>query len=217
MDYNTVVSKKIRVRLNSQKNKMKLEGRVNDHGVIMQPYRYVVGIGERHFRSFMKEIGRLCDLYPWVKSRHIRFIMHELILNSQFSMMREVVKKVPARKKVAAYFHVTIFVCNGFFSASIEEYGDFFDYFGHIFRSKRDRYLDGCYDEMCGEALSLEKITEGKEKLFLDRNGMIRIGDMPNEIGLEVIENATDHDFYVTSFYRNKKYMWKRIYFRIEN
>ena len=34
---------------------------------------------------------------------------------------------------------------------------------------------------------------------------------------LNVIEKATDQDFYITSFYKKGKYMWKRIYFRVEN
>jgi len=54
-------------------------------------------------------------------------------------------------------------------------------------------------------------------KLILTTENDIRLADGSNQIGLNVIEKATDQDFYVTSFYKNSKYMWKRINFRIEN
>ena len=217
MDYNKVVPEPVRCRLNAQKNKMKLEGQVNDHGTIIQPYRYVVGLGEKHFRSMIKEITRLCNGYPWTNRKHVRFIMHELMLNSQFSMLREVVRKIPEGKKVAGYFHVTVFICDRFFSASIEEYGDFFDYFGYIAHFREDHYLANYYDEMRGYETTLDEIMSGNEKIVLDTKNRLRIGDDSNKIALDVIEKATDNDFYVTSFYKNGQYMWKRIYFRVEN
>ncbi|HEY1406999.1 MAG TPA: hypothetical protein VF857_10355 [Spirochaetota bacterium] len=217
MDYNELVPESVRRRLNAQQNKMKLEGLVNERGIIIQPYRYVVGLGEKHFRSFNKEIGRLCDRYPWTTKKHLRFIMHELLLNSQFAMLREVVRKIPEGKKVAGYFHVTIFICDHFFSASIEEFGDFFDYFGYISHFKEDHYLSNYYDEMRGRTLTLDELSSDKVKLILDTKNQLRIGDSSNQIAMDVIEKATDSDFYVTSFFKNKQYMWKRIYFRIEN
>jgi hypothetical protein len=217
MEYNQILPLNLRMRLNKQKNKMKLEGKVDSRGVILQPYRYVIGLGERHFRSFMKEIDRICDIYPWTKKKHIRFIMHELVLNSQCSMLRECMRKVAANRKAAGYFHITIFICNGFFSASIEEFGDFFDYFGYISHLSEDHYLAEYYDEMQEHTVSLDELARDKSKIVLDLDNELVVPDGSNKIGLDIIENATDHDFYITSFYKNNKYMWKRIYFRVEN
>ena len=217
MDYNQLVPEKIRFRLNSQKNKMKLEGAYAPDGTILQPYRYVVGLGERHFRYFQEEIERICTGFPWMKKKHIRFILHELVLNTQFSMLREIVKNVPERKKTAGYFHVTIFPCESFFAASIEEFGDFFDYYGYVSHFSADTYAETMYDEMEESMISLHELAESTVKLVLDVNGKLVIPDGSNQIGLNIIEKATDYDFYVTSFFKEKKYMWKRIYFRVEN
>ena len=43
------------------------------------------------------------------------------------------------------------------------------------------------------------------------------IPDGSNKLALPIIENATNHDFFISSFYKENKYMWKRIYFRVEN
>lgn len=217
MDYNEIVPEKLRTRLNQQQNKIKLEGDLAPDGSILQPYRYVVGLGERHFRSFQCEIERICEKFPWTKKKHVRFILHELILNSQFSMLREIVKNVPLKKKTAGYFHVTLFPCDDFFSASIEEFGDFFDYYGYVSNFSSDSYSETLYDEMEENTVSLHELAENTLKLVLDSDNRLVVPDGSNQLGLNIIEKATDHDFYVTSFYKEKKYMWKRIYFRVEN
>lgn len=222
VDYNTIVPLKYRRRLNAQKNIRKLEGRIDEEGNILQPYRYAIGLGERHFRSFEREMERIISLFPWTRKRYIRFIMNELIINSQFSMIREVVKRVPLGKKVSGYFYVTVFVCDRFFSSSIEEFGDFFDYYGYLeYRENLQRYeIDNpaLFDEVSDEHFkSLNDLAEDKYKLILNRNDELIVPDESNKIGLNIIENATDNDFYVTSFYRKGVYMWKRIYFRIEH
>ena len=222
VDYNALIPLKYRRRLNAQHNIMKLEGKVDEDGNIIQPYRYAIGLGERHFRSFEFEMGKIIKTFPWTRKKYIRFIMNELIINSQFSMIREVVKKVPLRKKVPGYFFVTIFVCDRFFSASIEEFGDFFDYYGYLeYLENPHKYeIDDAtlYDEVSDEHFkSLNELAEDKYKLILKRNDELMVPDESNKIGLNIIENATDNDFYVTSFYRDGVYMWKRIYFRIEN
>ena len=217
MDYNTILSEKARMRLNTQKNKIKLEAHYDEDGSIVQPYRYVVGLGKRHFFSFAKELDRVCSAYPWTKKKHIRFIMHELILNSQFSMLREIVRNVPEGRKTAGYFHVTIYPCAEFFSAGIEEFGDFFDYYGYLSKVPVGLEDPSLYDEMEESTVSLHDLAEDNLKLVLDENSQLSVPDGSNQIGLNIIEKATDHDFYVTSFFKNKKYMWKRIYFRVEN
>ena len=217
MDYNQLVPEKIRFRLNSQKNKMKLEGRYAPDGTILQPYRYVIGLGERHFRLFQDEVERICGQFPWMRKKHVRFILHELVLNTQFSMLREIVKNVPEKRKTAGYFHVTIFPCESFFAASIEEFGDFFDYYGYISRFSTEPYSETMYDEMEESMVSLHELAEDTVKLVLDPEGALIVPDGSNQLGLNIIEKATDYDFYVTSFYKQKKYMWKRIYFRVEN
>ena len=217
MDYNEIVPEKVRRRLNSQKNKIKLEARYAPDGAILEPYRYVVGVGERHFRYFQEEVERVCGRYPWMKKKHIRFILHELVLNTQFSMLREIVKNVPEGKKTAGYFHVTLFPCETFFSASIEEFGDFFDYYGYISKFNTDPYAESMYDEMEESMISLHELAEDTIKLVLDVSGKIVVPDGSNQLGLNIIEKATDSDFYVTSFFKKKQYMWKRIYFRVEN
>jgi len=216
-DYNKIVPPAIRKRLNEQKNRIIMEGKTSESGVILEPWRFVIGLGEKHFRSFECEIEQICAPYPWTRKKHIRFIMHELILNSQFSMLREVVRHVPEKRKVAGYFHVTVFANKDFFSASIEEFGDFFDYYGYINRFSHEVYSPEMYDEMEENTITLNELADDNLKLVLCLDDRLIIPDGSNQIGLNVIENATDHDFYVTSFYKEKKYMWKRIYFRVEN
>jgi len=222
VDYNAIVPLRLRRRLNRQKNIMKLEGKLDEEGNIVQPYRYTVGLGEKHFRAFENEVGRIMELFPWTRKKHIRFIMNELIINTQFSMIREVVKKVSRKMKVPAYFYVTVFVCDRFFSASIEEFGDFFDYYGYLdFLDNPNRYeIDdpALFDEVSDYHFkNINDLAEDKYKLILNRNDELVVPDESNKIGLSVIESATDHDFYVTSFYKEGRYMWKRIYFRVEN
>ncbi len=179
----------------------------------------MIGLGEKHSRSFENEILRLCRMFPWLAKKHTRFILHELILNSQFSMMREIVKKIPQKSKVPGYINLTVHVNNDFFSASIEEFGDFFDYYNYIDDQNKDvTYREDLYDNISEEHLnSLDDLQDDNMKIMLSENDEIRVPDDSNKIGLYVIENATDHDFYITSFYKNGKYMWKRVYFRLEN
>jgi len=219
INYNELIPLSYRKRLNKQQNKIKLVGKLGEDGRIIQPFRYVIGLGERHSKAFEKEILRLCRMFPWLAKKHARFIIHELILNSQFSMMREVVKKVPLKSKVPGYINLTIHVNNDFFSAGIEEFGDFFDYYNYINDQKDEvSYREDIYDDMSEEHLnSLDDLTDDKLKIMLTESNEIRVPDNSNKIGLYIIENATDHDFYITSFYKNGKYMWKRIYFRLEN
>lgn len=216
INYNDLISLAYRERLNSQKNRLRLKGGESSDGTVT-PYIYVVGLGEKHFKAFDREIVRLLSTYPWTLKKHVRFIMNELIINTQFSMLREVVRKVPDFGKVPAYFNVVIHICENFFSASIEEYGDFFDYFGYLenelLSDKQIDYDDVVYDKVD----DLNHLSGDKIKLILKKNNDLIVPDASNRIALNVIENATDHDFYVTSFYKENNYMWKRIYFRIEN
>jgi hypothetical protein len=201
---------------------MKLEARYAAGDRILQPYRYSIGLGEIHYRAFDAEILRIVEMFPWAKKKHIRFIINELILNSQFSMLREVITKVPLRKKVPGYFYMTLFINNSFISAGIEEFGDFFDYYSYIegFNSFIDenKTFEDYYDDK-DETLvkDLNDLSDNKLKLVLTSDDRLIVPDDSNKIGLNLIEHATDNDFYIVSFYKNGTYMWKRIHFRIEN
>lgn len=209
-------------KLNAQDNQVKLQGKVDVNGVILQPYRFVVGLGERHFKEFEKQIETISALYPWIRKKHVRFVMNELVLNTQFSMLREVVKKTTRAEKVPGYFFVTIFVNEKFFSAGIDEFGDYFDYFQYLEENQYfdENKFDGSryYDRVSEEKFTgLDRLSSNKLKLILTQDSKLKMADDSNRIGLNVIENVTDHDFYVSSFYKDGKYMWKRISFRIEN
>jgi len=222
VDYNVLIPEKFRTKLNSQHNKMVLEGNVDGNGRILQPYRFVVGLGEKHFKSFEHEIQIISDRFPWTKKKHVRFILNELILNSQFSMLREVIKKVPAGKKVPGYFYLTIYVNDDFFAAGIEEFGDFFDYYGYLeeqfsfdeFEEEMENYYDSTIDD---HETSIFDLSKDKLKLILTADNRLIVPDGSNKLGLQIIENATDHDFYISSFYKGDRYMWKRINLRFEN
>jgi len=221
-DYNALIPIRYRKRLNRQNNILKLDTSYNGNDHIIQPYRYVIGLGEKHYRLFDHVIIRLTEVFPWTKKKHIRFIMNELILNSQFSMLREIIKKVPLKKKVPAYFYVTIYINKSFISAGIEEFGDFFDYYTYIdgFNSFIDenKTFEDYYDDKNEMTVKgLNDLADNKLKLVLTADNRLMVPDDSNKIGLNLIENATDNDFYIVSFYKNGKYMWKRIYFRIEN
>lgn len=218
-DLNDLIPYRYRKRLNNQPNKLRNKARYYPDGTISEPYMYVLGLGEKHFRSFDKEIQKITEEFPWTQEKFIRFIMNELIINTQFSMLRQIVNNVREQKKSAGYFNIIIYPCNDFFSASIEEFGDFFDYF---------RYLDSLadidydnpvhYDTVNETVINEEELISDRQiKLILDYESNLKLADTSNRIGLNVIEKATDQDFYITSFYKNSKYMWKRIYFRVEN
>ena len=222
INYDTLIHLRYRKRLNQQKNILKLDARYNEREQIVQPFRYSVGLGEKHYRQFDQGIIRLIERFPWTKKKHVRFIMNELILNSQFSMLREVIHKVPLKKKVPAYFYVTIYVNSDFISAGIEEFGDFFDYYSYIddfnaFIDDSKTFADYYDDKDEATVRDLNDLSDNKLKLVLTNDNSLIVPDDSNKIGLNLIEHATDNDFYITSFYKNGKYMWKRIYFRIEN
>ncbi|MDA3900545.1 MAG: hypothetical protein PF637_08500 [Spirochaetes bacterium] len=220
INYNKTVPLRFRKRLNEQKNRIKLEASYDEKGRITQPFLYVVGLGEKHFRNFNKEILRIEDRFKWLRQKHFRFVMNELILNSQFSMLREVVANISRGQKAAGYFFVKVYPCNDFVAVSIEEFGDYFDYFtflsdkGSVDESNIDAIADFT-DEL--HVTDLNSLSENKIKISLSKDGNLEVPDQSNKIGLNIIENATDHDFYITSFYKKNKYMWKRIHFRIEN
>ena len=222
-DYNDVIPESFRKKLNLQQNKVTLSQEFDKNGRITQPYIFVVGLGEKHFKNFNVQIKELTDEFPWIKKRHIRFILNELIANTQFSMLRQVVQKVPENLKVPAYFYVIIYACKEFFSASIIEYGDYFDYYGLLENGVIDgnnipEKVEHEFDNIEQEKFNdLNALSGNKIKLVLTLDDEIVVPDISNKIGLNVIENATDNDFYITSFYKKGEYKWKRIYFRIEN
>jgi len=218
-DLNELLEYKHRKRLNGQPNKLRNRARYYPDGTIFEPYIYVLGLGERHFKVFDKEIQRITEEFPWTKKKFIRFIMNELIINTQFSMLRQLVNNSKEQKKSAGYFNVIIYPCNDFFSASIEEFGDFFDYYQYIDKLSDIDYANPeHYDEIDEAVLKEEDIlSDSHIKLVLDHDDNLKLADGSNRIGLNVIEKATNQDFYITSFYKNGKYMWKRIYFRVEN
>lgn len=218
-DINELVPLKFRQRLNSQPCKMRNRAAYHPDGTIKEPYIYVLGLGEKHYKIFDKEIQRITEKFPWTKKRFIRFIMNELITNTQFSMLRQILHKVNDNKKAAGYFNVTVYPCHDFFSASIEEFGDFFDYYGYLEKITDIDYDNpDNYDSVTETVLKKEELlSDDHIKLVLDMNNNIKLADGSNRLGLNVIEKATDEDFYITSFYKNNRYMWKRIYFRVEN
>jgi len=218
-DLNDIVPYKYRKRLNAQTNKLMNSAKYYPDGTICEPYIYVLGLGENHFKLFDKEIQRISDQFPWTKKKYIRFIMNELISNTQFSMLRQIIHNVIDRKKSAGYFNVVIYPCNDFFSASIEEFGDFFDYYKYISHlSDIDYNNPDNYDSIDESVLKEDDLFSDRQtKLVLNHDCNLTLADGSNRIGLNVIENATDQDFYITSFYKNGSYMWKRIYFRVEN
>ena len=218
-DLNELVPYRYRKRLNDQPNKIRNSARYYPDGTIFEPYIYVLGLGESHFKVFDKEIQRITEHFPWTKKKFIRFIMNELIINTQFSMLRQIIHNVSEHKKSAGYFNVIIYPCNNFFSASIEEFGDFFDYYKYLDNLSDIDYTDPEHYDAVDESVLTEKdiLSDSQIKLVLDYDSNLKMADGSNRIGLNVIEKATDQDFYITSFYKNGKYMWKRIYFRIEN
>ncbi len=216
---NELVPPRYRERLNRQPVKIRNNAKYYPDGTIFEPYIYVVGLGERHFRIFDKEIQKITEEFPWMQKKFIRFIMNELISNTQFSMLRQIVQNVDENKKSAGYFNIIIYPCGQFFSAAIEEFGDFFDYFKYLDTLSDLDYNNPEHYDSIDESVLTEKdlLNDNQVKLILDHDSNLKLADSSNRIGLNVIEKATDQDFYITSFYKNGKYMWKRIYFRIEN
>lgn len=216
---NDIVPFRYRKRLNDQPNKLRNSAKYYPDGTIFEPYIYVLGLGESHFKLFDKEIQRISEHFPWTKKKFIRFIMNELIMNTQFSMLRQIIHNVSEQKKSAGYFNVIIYPCNDFFSASIEEFGDFFDYYKYVDNlSDIDYNNPDNYDSVDESVMKKEDLLSDSEvKLVLDYDSNLIHADGSGRIGMNVIEKATDQDFYITSFYKNGKYMWKRIYFRVEN
>jgi hypothetical protein len=212
-DFNDIVPFEVRKRLNDQRNRIRVKGSYDANGRIVEPFIYVVGLGEKHFKSFDREIRGLIERFPWTRRKHIRLIMNELVINTQFSMLRQVVKNVEKGQKTPAYFYVVVYPSEQFFSASIQEFGDFFDYYGYL-----DDLEKLSYDAVNEEVYSGAELVAGtKVKIILTRTNDLRIADESNQIALNIIEKATDQDFYVTSFFKDGMYMWKRIYFRVEN
>lgn len=218
-DLNELVPLRYRKRLNNQPNKIRNSAKYNSDGTIYEPYIYVLGLGEKHFKVFDKEIQRITEVFPWTKKKYIRFIMNELIINTQFSMLRQIVHNVSGQKKSAGYFNVIIYICDDFYSASIEEFGDFFDYYKYLDKlSDIDYENPENYDSIDESVVKKDDlVSDSHIKLILDHDNNLKLADGSNRIGLNVIEKATDQDFFITSFYKDGKYMWKRIYFRVEN
>jgi hypothetical protein len=113
-------------------------------------------------------------------------------------------------------------VNNDFFAAGVEEFGDFFDYYGYLdgnfnftkFDAEKENYYDSMTDD---RDINLQDLSRDKLKLILTTDDMLQIPDESNRLALRIIENATDHDFYISSFFKDDKYMWKRINLRVEN
>jgi len=218
IDYNELIPEKYRIRLNSQKNRMKLEAVYDDNNRIVQPYVFVVGLGEKHYKQFNREMRIFSERFPWITKKHVRFILNECILNTQFSMMRELVERVPRGEPMAGYFFIVIYICDHFFSAGIEEFGDYFDYFGYLEETLiSNSPQKNNYDAAKEEHITLSQLSKNRVKIILKENNELVIPDSSNKIALRVIEKATNQDFYITSYFKNDLYMWKRIYFRIEN
>jgi len=221
-DYNQIIPLEYRKKLNKQKNQEQLRDSIEKNGTKINIYRYVIGLGVKHLKEFNEVINQLCIEYSWIKKKHIRFIINELIVNTQFSMLREVVGKSQDEQKVPAYFYLSIMINDEFISAGIDEFGDFFDY--NTYYEKYSDSLAQLYTNKDPEMMmdeeqitDLNGTSENKLKLMLTPEDELIVPDASNKIALHVIENATDHDFFISTFHKNGKYMWKRIYFRIEN
>ncbi len=221
-DFNDLVSLHHRKRLNSQEVKLKIGQKVKQHDTEVNIYRYVIGLGEKHFKEFDGRIVDIIKLYPWAKKKHLRFVINELILNTQFSMLREVVQKIQENKKVPGYFYLTLHINDDFASAGIEEFGDFFDYYSYLelhenfdlFHADQEAF----YDESSElRVTGLDDLAHNSLKLVLTEDDRLKIPDQSNKVALYIVEHATNHDFYISSFFKNGIYMWKRIHFRIEN
>ncbi len=212
-DFNELVPFEYRRKLNEQKNRVIVEASYDKNGRIIGPYIFVVGLGEIHYKDFKARIEKMIHSFEWMKKRHIKFIMNELIINTQFSMLRQLVKRVGQGEKAAGFFHVIVYPCADFFSASIQEFGDYFDYYGYL------EYMDSQKYDSTDEKVydNISSVTDDKVKLILTADNDIEIADNSNKIALDVIEKATEQDFYVTSFYKEGSYKWKRIYFRVDN
>jgi hypothetical protein len=137
-------------------------------------------------------------------------------------MLPTICQKSARREEWAGYFYLTIYVNNDFFSAGVEEFGDFFDYYGYLngnfnftkFDAEKENYYDSMTDD---RDINLQDLSRDKLKLILTTDDMLQIPDESNRLALRIIENATDHDFYISSFFKDDTYMWKRINLRVEN
>jgi|GEM_PF-552967 len=222
-ELNILISEKQRKKINSQKNRRKLNLKIDENGKVIQPYIYTIGLGEKHFKNFNHELEHIIKEFPWLEDKHFRFVMDELVLNSQCSMLRTIINQLPKGIKSAGYFFIKIFLCENFVAASIEEFGDYFDYYKFIenSRSIQDIPLSEPRHDQKKE-IRTQNIAElnqnsDKQKVVLLKDDTLYIPDGSNKIGLDIVEQATDFDFYITSFFNKGKYTWKRIYFRIEN
>ncbi len=221
-DYNKIVPLRYRMRLNAQKVRLKIGQKVTRQGTDVNIYRYVIGLGEKHFKEFDRRIIDIIKLFPWAKKKHLRFVINELILNTQFSMLREVVNRIQANKKISGYFYLTLHINDDFASVGIEEFGDFFDYYSYLeLQDNFDLFhadQEAFYDESSElRVTGLNDLSRNSLKLILNEDHQLIIPDQSNKIALYIVEHATNHDFYISSFYKNGIYMWKRIHFRIEN
>lgn len=217
-DFNKLIDIRFRRDLNSQKLIRKLTGEIDESGRILQPYRYVIGLGQKHFKAFEREMDEIITRFPWAKKKFLKFVMHELILNTQISMLRQFIDRIADGKKAPGYFNLTMHINNDFCSCGIEEYGDFFDYYEEAEVPVLDESNEELYDEKDEEHITRpEQLNRDKIKIILTDDNTFYVPDGSNKLGLQMIENATDHDFYVVSFYKDGRYMWKRITFRIEN
>lgn len=216
IDYNRLVGQRYRRRLNLQRNRLVMRENRTVESHEITHLRYVLGVGEKHFRQFRDDMNIFTAEHPWLVKKHVPFILTELIVNSQFSMLRRVVERVPQKKPVAGYFYLVAHVCDEFISAGIEEFGDKFDYQSYMEQKEREAF-DENFLPPDSDIITLDDFREGQLKLVLSENAELIVPDGSNQIGLSIIENATDHDFFISSFYREGEYNWKRVYFRVEN
>ena len=131
---------------------------IEKNGIAVDVFRYTIGLGEVHFKNFMSEFEKYISDYPWIKRKNVKFIMSELLINTQFAMLREFLERVKTDDKFPAFFYLTFFINDEFFSAGIDEYGDYFNYNDYF--DKSENFLEQLYSTADLEnAIDGEKIT----------------------------------------------------------
>jgi hypothetical protein len=179
-------------------------------GSIDRYRHYSLGLCTRHKVSFMKEVGRICDLYPWATRNCVSDLCSNLIACAQSDMLLLTSQALHERNKIPGFISVSLFINDSSFVIVLECIVELFDVYDFSPRITAEHYTGGYFTGMIRRSAWLDCYTSDTPRYELSGRGI-------SEIKLCVSDKMHHSIVHEDDFMKEGSVLWKRISSRLDN
>jgi hypothetical protein len=179
-------------------------------GSIDRYRHYSLGLCVRHRSSFMKEVERICSLYPWATRSSVSDLSMNLIACAQSDMLILTSKALNERNKIPGFISVSLFINDCSFVIVLECIIDLFDSYDFSPRITAEHYTGGYFTGMIRRSAWLDCYAGDTARYELSDRGIA-------ETKLCISDKMHYSIVHEDDFTKEGSVLWKRISSRLDN